>query len=110
MIKGIGIMADDGHASCVFAFRVIFDTGQTGVILIDTLPGKRKIQFRDGIFHPSEYPDAETGDSGVGEEGMRIGFDTDECLGELPGWDAINVDHDESGIAGDVCGSTSACE
>ena len=46
----------------------------------------------------------------MGEEGMRIGFDPDKYFGELPGWDVIDVDHDEPGITGNVCGGTSACE
>lgn len=109
-VESIGIMADDRHAGRIFAFEVISDTAQMDIIFIDSLPGKQEIMLCGRIFHPDEYPDTDTGDCGMGEEGMRIGFDPDKYFGELPGWDVIDVDHDEPGITGNVCGGTSACE
>lgn len=79
-------------------------------MFVDMLPGQREILFRNVTFHPCEHPDTGAGDRGVGQEGMRIALDLGECLVELPGRNAIDVDHDESGITGDVCGGPSACE
>ena len=110
LIESIGIITDDGHTGRVFAFAVIFDTGQPGIMFVDMLPGQREILFCNATIHPCEHPDTGAGDRGVGQEGMRIVLDTGKCLGELPGRNAIDVDHDESGIADGVFGGTSACE
>lgn len=74
-------------------------------MLVDGLPGKREMLFRDGLFHAGEYPDSGAGDCGMHQEGMRVLLDKAERLGKPFGRDVIDVDHDESGVAGDVCGS-----
>lgn len=109
-VERVGRMADDRHAGGVFAFRVVADAGQAGIMGVDLLPGKREELLRDGLFHAGEYPDAGTGDGGMRQEGVRVFPDKAERLGKLSGRDAVDIDHDESGVAGDVGGGTSAVE
>ena len=110
VVERVGIMADDGHAGRVLTLEVVFEAGQLGVMFVDMFPGKWKILLSDGLFHPDKHPNTGTGDRSVGQEGMRIAFDPVECLDKLSGRNAVDVNHNESGITRDVCGGTSANE
>ena len=106
----VRVMAEHRHAGGVLALVVDGDAGQVRVMIVDGPPGEGKQALVQWALHPGEDADAATRDGRMDEETVRVVADQLERLGEPFGRNAVDIDQDKAGIAGDVRRGTSALE